>query len=90
MKVYQEIKSNKKLNISKFFEIKSIIIYVLSIIMGALKLPSGATPFGVAMIGAMADTGFPLVTPMVIIGITTGIAFGWMCLIKFIIAYFRK
>jgi len=84
--VYQEVRNEKKLNISRFFEWKSIIVYILSILIGMAKLPSGATPFGLALLGAFADTGFPLIVPLLLIGITTGVAFGWTCLIKFIIS----
>ncbi|MBQ9313476.1 MAG: SpoIIE family protein phosphatase [Clostridia bacterium] len=84
--MYQEVRKEKKVNVKKFFELKSIIVYILSILVGVAKLPSGATPFGLALLGAFADTGFPLIIPLVLIGITTGIAFGGTCLLKFIIS----
>lgn len=84
--MYQEVRNEKKLNISKFFELKSIIAYLLSIFIGMTKLPSGATPFGLALLGAFADTGFPLIIPLGLIGLTTGITFGWTCFLKFVIS----
>ena len=84
--MYQEVRKEKKLNISKFFELKSMIVYFLSILVGMAKLPSGATPFGLALLGAFADTGFPLIIPLILVGITTGVSFGWTCFVKFIIS----
>lgn len=84
--MYQEVRNEKKVNVRKFFEIKSIIVYILSILIGIIKMPSGATPFGIALLGAFADTGFPLIIPLALIGISTGVAFGWTCFLKFIIA----
>lgn len=83
---YEDIECEKKLNISKFFELKSIIIYILAILIGTCKLSSGATPFGLALLGAIADTGFPLIIPLILIGISSGIKFGGVCLAKFAIA----
>lgn len=84
--MYQEVRNEKKINVRKFFELKSIIVYILSIFIGVAKLPSGATPFGLALLGAFADTGFPLIVPLTLIGITTGIAFGWTSFVKFLIS----
>lgn len=84
--MYQEVRNEKKVNVRKFFEIKSIIVYLLSILIGFIKMPSGATPFGIALLGAFADTGFPLIIPLALIGISTGVAFGWTCFLKFLIA----
>ena len=84
--MYQEVSNEKKINIRKFFELKSIIAYLLSVLVGMVKLSSGATPFGVALLGAFADTGFPLIMPLILIGITTLFAFGPICFAKFLIA----
>ncbi len=75
-----------KIDLKKFFGIKSILIYIFSILVGTCKLASGATPFGLALLGAIADTGFPLIIPLILIGASTGIAFGGTCLLKFVIA----
>lgn len=84
--MYQEINNDKKINIKSFFDLKSIMVYILAILVGMAKLPSGATPFGLALLGAFADTGFPLIIPLVLIGLSTGIAFGGTCFIKFVIS----
>ena len=84
--MYQEVSNEKKIDLKKFFELKSIIVYLLSILVGMAKLSSGATPFGVALLGAFADTGFPLIIPLVLISGKTLIAFGTVCFTKFLIA----
>ena len=81
-----EMKDEKKIDVSKFFSFKSIAIYILSILVGVSKLSSGATPFGLALLGAIADVNFPLIMPLLLIGSVTGVAFGGTCLLKFIIA----
>ena len=84
--MYQEVRNEKKINLKKFFEYKSIMVYILSIFIGMIKLSSGATPFGLALLGAISDTGFPLIIPMALIAITTGFKFGIVCFWKFIIS----
>ena len=78
----------KRIDIKKFFELKSILIYILSILIGMCKLPSGATPFGLALLGAIADTSYPLIVPIILISGTTLVSFGGVCLVKFIISSF--
>ena len=86
-KLYEsEVENEKRLDVKKFFELKSIMIYILSILIGTCKLASGATPFGIAFIGAIADVNFPLIAPLVLIAASTGVAFGWTCLAKFLIS----
>ena len=70
-KVRNEKKDEKKIDVSKFFSFKSIVIYVLSILVGVSKLSSGATPFGLALLGAIADSGFPLIMPLLLICVAT-------------------
>lgn len=88
--MYQEVRNKldeeKKINFKKFFDKKSIVIYLLSIFIGTCKLASGATPFGLALLGAIADSKFPLIIPWILIGASTGISFGWTCFLKFIIS----
>lgn len=81
-----EIEDEKRIDVKKFFDLKSIMIYILSILIGTCKLASGATPFGIALIGAISDVNFPLIVPLVLITASTGIAFGWTCLAKFFIS----
>ena len=83
---YNEIEEEKRIDIKKFFSIKSIIIYILSFLVGTCKLASGATPFGLALIGAIADSNFPLIIPLLLTSVATGITFGWVCLFKFVIS----
>ena len=78
----------KRIDIKKFFELKSILIYILSILIGMCKLPSGATPFGLALLGAIADTSYPLIVPIILISGTTLVSFGGVCFVKFIISSF--
>ena len=77
-----------RIDIKKFFELKSILIYILSILIGMCKLPSGATPFGLALLGAIADTRYPLIVPIILISGTTLVSFGGVCFVKFIISSF--
>lgn len=88
--MYQEVRNKTKeegtINFKKFFDKKSIIIYLISIFIGSAKLASGATPFGLALLGAIADTKFPLIIPWLLIGISTGVTFGGVCFSKFLIS----
>lgn len=81
-----EVDNEKKLDVKKFFGFKSIIIYILSILIGTCKLSSGATPFGLALIGAIVDVNYPLIVPLALIGLSTGITFGGICFAKFLIS----
>lgn len=81
-----KIEEEKKINLKRFFELKSIIIYALSVLVGTCKLSSGATPFGLALLAAITDARFPLIVPLVLISAITGISFGGICLFKFLIS----
>lgn len=81
-----EVENEKRLDVKKFFSLKSIIIYILSILIGTCKLSSGATPFGLALIGAIVDVNYPLIVPLGLIAISTGVTFGWTCFAKFLIS----
>ncbi len=65
---------------------KNIILYVLSILISRVGLSAGVNPFGLAMLGAMSNLDVPLLLPFIIIAITTGITFGWVALLKFVIS----
>lgn len=82
-KIKEEV---KKIDVKKFFELKSIAIYIICILIATCKLASGATPFALALLGAIADVNFPLIVPLILIGLTTGVTFGGTCLLKFIIS----
>ena len=95
--MYQVMKSklnyNKKINedlknfnFKKLFNWKSVVVYLLSILMGFSKLSSGATPFSLAFLGAIADNGFPLIAPLLIITLVTGVSLGWTCVAKFLLS----
>ena len=65
---------------------RNIIFYLLSILVSRVGLAAGVNPFGLAFLGAMQQAGIPLLLPLLIIGITTAISFGWMALLKFVIS----
>lgn len=85
---FEKEETEKRVDVKKFFELRSVLIYVLSILIGMCKLPSGATPFGLALLGAIADTSYPLIIPIILISGTTLMAFGGVCFFKFIISSF--
>ena len=66
--------------------IKDILIYFLCALMASSKLISGATPFGISMLAAINTINVPLIIPFLIIAIISGVFFGNIALIKFIIA----
>ncbi len=66
--------------------IKDILVYFLCALMSSAKLISGATPFGIAMLAAVNTINVPLIIPFLIIAILTGISFGGVALIKFVVA----
>ena len=82
---FDDIKS--KINVRKILgSIKDILIYFLCAFMASTKLISGATPFGIAMFAAINTINVPLIIPFLIIAIITGVFFGNIALLKFVIA----
>ena len=66
--------------------IKDILIYFLCALMASSKLMSGATPFGISMLAAINTINVPLIIPFLIIAIISGIFFGNIAMLKFVIA----
>lgn len=82
---FDDIKS--KINVRKILgSVKDILIYFLCAFMASSKLISGATPFGIAMFAAINTINVPLIIPFLIIAIITGVFFGNIALVKFLIA----
>ncbi len=82
---FDDIKS--KINVKKILgSVKDILIYFLCAFMASSKLISGATPFGIAMFAAINTINVPLIIPFLIIAIITGVFFGNIALVKFLIA----
>ena len=82
---FDDIKS--KINVRKILgSVKDILIYFLCAFMASTKLISGATPFGIAMFAAINTINVPLIIPFLIIAIITGVFFGNIALLKFVIA----
>lgn len=82
---FDDIKS--KINVRKILgSVKDILIYFLCAFMASSKLISGATPFGIAMLAAINTINVPLIIPFLIIAIITGVFFGNVALIKFLVA----
>lgn len=82
---FDDIKS--KINVRKILgSVKDILIYFLCAFMASSKLISGATPFGIAMFAAINTINVPLIIPFLIIAIITGVFFGNVALVKFLVA----
>lgn len=65
---------------------RNIILYIISILVSKVGLVAGVNPFGIAILGAMANSGVPLLLPLLIIAITITVSFGYMALLKFVVA----
>lgn len=69
-----------------FSNLKNILILVLSMLVASCKMSSLATPFGIAMLGAISLIEMPLIIPFILVGTVTGVVLGEMALLKFIIS----
>lgn len=65
---------------------KNIISYVISLIISFCSLSTGTSPFGLAIFGAIETIKVPLLIPVFIISMVTGIKFGWITFLKFMLS----
>lgn len=83
--MFEELK--KKLSIKDLISsMKDIIIFIIGLLLSTCKMTSGATPFGVAVIGALSSMGVPIIIPFVLGAAATVLCFGGIALVKFLIA----
>ena len=83
----KETTSSNKYNFKSLIGNKrNILVYIIAILVSRVGLIAGVNPFGIAILGAMAGGGIPLLLPLIIIAITTTISFGFTALLKFIIS----
>ena len=79
--------AKEKLNFEYLIgNLRNIFIFIVSALISSCKMTSGATPFGIAMIGAINNIGVPLIIPIILISIVSGMCFGGIAALKFIIA----
>ena len=65
---------------------KNIITYVVSLFVSFCGLSTGTSPFGLAMFGAIQTINVPLLIPFVLISLVTAFKFGFIALLKFLLA----
>lgn len=76
-----------KLFIKEFFSnVKNFFVIVMGVLVSSCKMASGATPFGLAFLGAVGALKFPLIIPFIAVSVVTGLTLGKIALIKLIIA----
>lgn len=102
MKVFQDLKNKvnyegeaakdtfnfiDKMFFRELFEnIKNLIVLFICAIVSSCRMASDATPFGLAILGATSVLKLPLIVPFLLISVVTGLCFGKIALLKFIIA----
>ena len=102
MKVFQDLKNKvnyegevasntfkfiDKMFFKELFEnIKNLIILFTCALVSSCRMASDATPFGLAILGATSVLKLPLIVPFLLISVVTGLCFGKIALLKFIIA----
>lgn len=102
MKVFQDLKNKvnyegevasntfdfiDKMFFKELFEnIKNLIVLVICALVSSCRMASDATPFGLAILGATSVLKLPLIVPFSLISVITGLCFGKIALLKFIIA----
>lgn len=65
---------------------KNIISYVVSLLVSFCGLSTGTSPFGLAMFGAIETIKVPLLIPFILISLVTVFKFGFIALLKFVLA----
>ena len=102
MKVFQDLKNKvnyegevanntfnfiDKMFFKELFEnIKNLIVLFICALVSSCRMASDATPFGLAILGATSVLKLPLIVPFLLISVVTGLCFGKIALLKFIIA----
>lgn len=102
MKVFQDLKNKMnyegevakdtfnfidKMFFKELFEnIKNLIVLFICALVSSCKMASDATPFGLAILAATSVLKLPLIVPFLLITVVTGLCFGKIALLKFIIA----
>ncbi len=69
-----------------FSSIKNVIVLLIGVLVSSCQMASGATPFGLAILGATSLINVPLIIPFLAISVITGLLLGKVALLKFIIA----
>lgn len=65
---------------------KNIISYVVSLLVSFCGLSTGTSPFGLAVFGAIETIKVPLLIPFILISLVTVFNFGFIALLKFVLA----
>ncbi len=65
---------------------KNIISYVVSLLVSFCGLSTGTSPFGLAVFGAIETIKVPLLIPFMLISLVTVFKFGFIALLKFVLA----
>lgn len=65
---------------------KNIISYVVSLLVSFCGLSTGTSPFGLAVFGAIETIKVPLLIPFMLISLVTVFKFGFIALLKFMLA----
>lgn len=65
---------------------KSVLTYLITLVVSGAKLMTGTSPFGVAAFGAAATNKVPVLIPLIGISIITLLMFGPLAMLKFIIS----
>ena len=69
-----------------FENIKNLIVLFICALVSSCRMASDATPFGLAILSATSVLKLPLIVPFLLISVVTGLCFGKIALLKFIIA----
>ncbi|MBQ8299198.1 MAG: SpoIIE family protein phosphatase [Clostridia bacterium] len=69
-----------------FSSIKNVIVLIIGLLVSSCKMASGATPFGLAILGATSLINIPLIIPFLAISVITGLLLGKVALLKFVIS----
>lgn len=67
-------------------EKKNWISYGISLLISMCQLSTGTSPFGLAIFAAIETVKVPLLIPMIIIALVTGVQFGLVALLKFVLS----
>lgn len=62
--------------------LRNIFVFIVSVLVSSCKMTSGATPFGISMIGAINNIGIPLIIPVILISIISRDLFWGSCRFK--------
>ena len=102
MKVFQDLKNKvncegevaentfnfiDKMFFKELFEnMKNLIVLFICALASSCRMASGATPFGLAALGAVNTLSIPLIIPFALITLVTGLCLGRVALLKFVIS----